>query len=93
MVDNGQCTKCHVQVQALSFLVPKVTCHVPWMLVMLPTLKAKLMTDKIRDVYRIGHMSTYKSVNTVQCMEHHAQVDAMPPRMSSVLNGKLLTSY
>ena len=43
----------------------QVDCHVPWMAVMLPTLKAKLMTNGIRDVYRIRHMSSYESVDAV----------------------------
>ena len=77
--------------------MPKAAYHVPWIAVMLPALKAKLMTDGIRHmssyVYRIRHMSSYELVNTVQCMEHCIQVHAMPPRMSSVLNGRLFAFH
>ena len=42
------------------------SCHAPWMAVMLPALKAELMTEGIRDVYKICHMSfSYKSVDVV----------------------------
>ena len=63
------------------------------MAVMLLALKAALMIDRICDVYRIRHIYSYESVNTVQCVERHVQFHVMPPCMSSVLNGRLLASH